>query len=562
MMLAAAIVILFAIGVSEPALSKNVILAVRLGGPIPEIVADDPLAELTASQPLGFRDYHEAFTRAAVDNRVQGVRLRLDSAGGGVATAQELRALIEKLRAAGKWSSAYMDTAGEFSPGNFVYYVASACDELSLNPQGDVNLIGLSARSPFMRGTLDKLGVKPEFLGRGDYKTARFFYTESGFTPADREMMDWLLDSLMDQLVDGIAERRNMESDHVRELIDRGPYFREEALTANLVDRLEDWHDFAERTAKKVSNGAEVVGVRTYLRRSKPRRSGPKIGVVTAVGSILRGSSGKNINPLFGGDVAGSDTIARAFRNVRSTRGLKAVVFRIDSPGGSVMGSEIIRQEMERTAEQVPVVVSMSNTAASGGYWITCGAQKVVASPGTLTGSIGVYAGHFNMERFWNDKIGMSFGRIDRGANANLYGGLEDWTDPQRMVIDRMLDRIYDDFVERVSDSRGMTVDAVDAIGRGRVFTGLQAGDNGLVDVVGGFDEALELARELAGIDPDVAVQLVDYPKVLPWWQEIVKKRRDEEAAIRGTVDLLQQAWQTGSVNIPGLVWMPPVYVR
>jgi protease-4 len=564
-LLATVMAVLFAVGLSEPALSRQVLLAVRLGGPIPEIVAEDPLAELTAGQVLSLRDYHEALTRAAADDRVQGVRLRIDSVGGGVATGQELRGLVQKLRTAGKWTSAYLDTAGEFAPGNFVYYLASACDEVSLNPMGEVNLIGLSARAPFMRGTFDKLGVKPEWPGRGEYKTARFFYTERGFTPANREMLDWLLDSLMDQLAGGIAESRKMAPEAVRELIDQGPFCARDAVDANLVDHLEDWHDFALRTAGRVSDDVEVIGLRNYLRRSEPSRGGAKIGVVTAVGTIMRGSSGKSINPMLGDDIMGimgSDTIARAFRNLRATRGIKAVVLRVDSGGGSVLASEIIRQEVQRTAEKLPLVVSMSNAAASGAYWITCGAQKVVANPGTFTGSIGVYAGHLNMDRFWEDKIGITFGRLDRGTNANLYGSLEDWTDSQRAVVNQMLDRVYDLFLQRVGESRGMTVDAVDAVGRGRVFTGSQAAENGLVDEIGGFDRAVELARELAGIDPDATVQLVDYPKILPWWSEMVRRRRDEEAAVRETADLIEQVWRTGQMPLPGLAWMPPVYVR
>jgi protease-4 len=561
-LLAAAIVVLFAVGVSEPTLSREVILAMRLGGPIPEVVAEDPFAELTASQILSQRNYHEAFERAIRDDRVRGLRVRIDSGGAGIATTQEIRAYIDDFRAAGKWSSAYIDTAGEFGPGNFVYYLASACDEISLNPQGDVNLIGLSARSPFMQGTMDKLGIKPEYPGRGDYKSARFMYTKRDFTPAHREMLDWLLDSLMEQLAGGVAERRGMEPGRVLELIDQGPFLGGEALKAGLVDRLEDWTEFSERVKTRTSKGAEVVGVRSYLRRSSAPSRGPRIGVVTAVGAIMRGPSGKSINPLMGADVMGSDTISRAFRDLRATPGIRAVVFRVDSPGGSALASEIIRREMRRTAEKVPVVVSMSNVAGSGGYWISCGASKVVANPGTLTGSIGVVAGHLNMDVFWEEKIGVTFGRIDRGANANIYGSLEDWTDPQREIVDRMLDRIYDDFVMRVSLARGMTVEAVDAVGQGRVFTGAQAAENGLVDRVGGFDDAIQLARELAGIDPDARVQLVDYPKILPWWSEMVRRRQDEEAAVRDTIDLLEQSWRTGQLPVPGTVWMPQIFVR
>ena len=229
----------------------------------------------------------------------------------------------------------------------------------------------------------------------------------------------------------------------------------------------------------------------------------------------------------------GSDTIARAFRDARKASGVKAVVFRVDSPGGSALASEIIRKEMVRTAEKLPVVVSMKNVAASGGYWVSCGAQKIIADPGTQTGSIGVLAGHLNMDQFWADKMGVTFGRLDAGRNANIYGSLENWTDEQRAIVDRMLDRIYDDFLDRVSAARGMDRDAVDAIARGRVWTGAQALELGLVDELGDFDRAVVVARELAGIAPDARVALVDFPKVRPWWQEMFERQYDDEATAR-----------------------------
>jgi protease-4 len=324
---------------------------------------------------------------------------------------------------------------------------------------------------------------------------------------------------------------------------------------------MEDWTGFVDRLEEEHGT-AETVSVRSYLRRRGHAKRGPKIAVVTATGTILRGSSGESFNPLFGGPVMGSDTISKAFRNVRKANGIKAVVFRVDSGGGSAVASEIIRQEMVRTAAEIPVVVSMSNVAGSGGYWIGCGAQRIVADPGTLTGSIGVYVGHLNTSGFYENKLGVTFGRLDRGDNANIYGELEDWTDSQRAVMDRVLDRIYDDFVERVSKARGMEPATVDAIGRGRVFTGVQAWDNGLVDVVGGFDEALVEAKKLADIEPDADVQLIDFPRPMPWWQQLAKRRIGDEAAIGERLEALERWLSAGTVATPGAVWMPPITIR
>jgi len=549
-------------GLAKPKLPSSAVLAITLAGPIGEVTAEDPFAEMFGDQPLSLRDLRWALVRAAEDDRIEGVRLRIGSFGGGFAVTQELRDLLQGVRASGKWTSAYMDTAGEFTPGNSVYYLASACDEISLHPGGDVNLIGFSVRSPFLRGTFDKLGIRPEFPGRGEYKTARFMYTERDFTPEAREMTDWLVGSIFDQLVEGVAQGRGMEPDEVRNLIDRGPFLGEETQEAGLVDHREDWTTFTERIDEKAGS-AKMVGFRSYLESGGSSSRGGKIAVVTAVGQIMRGESRREFNPLFGmSDIMGSETIARAFRAIRKDNEIKAVVFRIDSPGGSALASEIIREEMARTAEKIPVVVSMSNVAGSGGYWITCGAHRIVADPGTITGSIGVLTGHLNMEGFYNDKLGITFGKADFGANADIYGGLEDWNDQQRAIVDRVLDKIYDRFVTLVSESRGMSWDSVDAIGRGRVFTGAQARENGLVDEVGGFDIALAEAKGLAGIDVDAKIRLVDFPRIKPWWQQFVKKRSDDQVAIESAIREFETLMRTGTVQLPGEVWMPPVVLQ
>ena len=549
-------------GLSKPGLPSTVVLALNLAGPIAEVTAEDPFAEMFGDQPLSMQDLRWALNRAADDDRVVGVRLRIGNFGGGFAMTQELRDLIQGVRASGKWTSAYLETAGEFAPGNSVYYLASACDEISLHPGGDVNLIGFSVRSPFLRGTFDKLGIRPEFPGRGDYKTARFMYTERDFTPAAREMTDWLVGSLFEQLVEGVAQGRGLAPDEVRNLIDRGPFLGEETQEAGLVDHREDWTTFTGRIEDKAGS-AKIAGLSRYLASRGSSSRGAKIAVVTAVGGIMRGESRREFNPLFGmNDVMGAETIAGAFRAVRRDPDIKAVVFRVDSPGGSALASEIIREEMARTAEKIPVVVSMGNVAGSGGYWVTCGAQAIVAEPGTITGSIGVLTGHLNMEGFYNDKLGITFGKADFGANADIYGELEDWNDQQRAIVDRVLDKIYDRFVTLVSESRGMSREAVDAIGRGRVFTGIQGVENGLVDMVGGFDTALEEAKRLAEIDLDAKVRLVNYPKAKPWWQQFVNRKSDDQVALESILRDYQTFVTTGNVPFQGEVRMVPLVIQ
>jgi protease-4 len=534
----------------------NTLLTVEISGPIPEAATDSPFGELFALRTLTRQDYRDALVQAASDSKVRGVRVKIQEFTAGFATIEELRELLAKVGRAGKATSAYLETAGEFAPGNAQYLLATSCKRVVLNPMGDVNLIGLSARTPFIRGTLDKLGIAPEFPGIGDYKSARFFYTEKDFTPAAREMTTWLLGSVTKQVVAGIAAGRGMTAVQAEMLMRRGPFLGPAALKEKLVDELADWETFVESCNAHGSQELQEVSIRRYLKADRPDRSGTPIAVVVAEGEILRGENGYSPMPLFGGDVMGSETLARAWREVRDS-GAKAAIFRINSPGGSAVASEIIRTEMLKTAARIPVVVSMGDVAASGGYWITCGARKIVADPGTITASIGVFSGHLDMTRFWEDKIGVTWGRIDTAPNGSMYSSVDPWTPEQRKTVQAFLDRIYDSFLERVASSRKLTRGQVDDIGRGRVFTGEQAKERRLVDELGTFDDALAAAKELAGLKPEVAVELVFYPTSRPFFQKIME--RDDAEARWGA--MVKEAL-AGKIVTPGPVWMPPIKIE
>ena len=535
----------------------NTVLAIDISGPIPEMTPDSPFGDIFGPRLVSRQDLRDGLVQAASDARVQKVVVKVGDLEAGFATIQEIHTLLEKVRKAGKETYAYLDTAGEFSPGNAQYYLASACKKVVLNPLGDVNLTGLAIRSPFIRGTLDKLEIEPDFPGIGDYKTARFFYTQKEFTPAHKEMMQWLLDSLTRQIGAGIAAGRGMDPKQVRLLMQGGPYLGPDALRVKLVDELNDWESFLEENTTRPDGKLERVSLRKYLRAGRPDQSGTEVAVVVAEGTILRGESGYSPMPLFGGDVMGSDTIAHAFQQVRDS-GAKAVIFRINSPGGSAVASEIIRAEMVRTAKKMPVVVSMGDVAASGGYWITCGAKRIVADPGTITASIGVFGGHLAMARFWEDKLGITWGKLDGAPNSAIFGSLDPWTPEQKAVVQKFLDRIYDRFLHNVSASRNMPREAVDAIGRGRVFTGEQAKERGLVDALGGFDAALAVARELAGLKPDARVELTFYPKARSIWQRLLERNDDAEARMQAMV----REVLAGRAVTPGPVWLAPIQVQ
>jgi len=538
-------------------LPGNALLTLNISGPIPQRSSDDPFAELFGPQPPSFIDLRDALLRATTDKRVRGVRVKVSELEAGFATVQEVRALLAAVGRAGKPTWAYLDTAGEFAPGNLQYLLATGCRKVAVNPLGDVNLVGLAARSPFIRGTFDKLLIEPDFPGIGDYKTARFMYTEKDFTPAQKEMTGWLVDSLQRQMIAGIADGRGLTAEQVTALMERGPFLGPEALDAHLIDELVDWPTFAAATTAGAAGKLSEVGLRQYLKAGRPDRKGAPIAVVVAEGGIQRGESGYSPVPLFGGDVMGASTVARAFQQVRDSRA-KAVIFRINSPGGSAVASEIIRAEMVKTAEKMPVVVSMGDVAASGGYWITCGANSVIASPGTITASIGVFGGHLAMSKFWEEKLGVTWGRLDGAPNAAIYDSLDAWTPEQRQAVDRFLGRIYDAFLERVSASRKLSRDEVDAVGRGRVFTGAQAIGKGLLDELGGFDAALAKARELAGLEAGAAVDLQFYPKRRNVLESVLDRERDE-----GQARLARTLSEVAAGRLPGgPVWLPPIVVR
>lgn len=550
--------VLVAVAVAVRHLPGQAVLRVDIAGAIPEAAPELPLAGLFGPTPVSRRDLRDGLLAAAQDARVRAVRVRIGDLAVGLATLQEVRVLLERIGEAGKPTMAYLDTAGEFAPGNLEYYLATACHRIVMNPLGDVNLVGLSARVPFMRGALDKLGIEPEFPGIGDFKTARYFYTHKEFTPAHREMMEWLLESATDQLITGIAKGRRVERAQAKGWVERGPFTGPQALAEGLVDDLADWETVRKETGELAGRSLHEVSLGRFLRSGRPDERGTVIAVVVGRGAIMRGDSGYSPVPLFGGDVMGAQTLAQAWRHVRRSPA-RAAIFRVDSPGGSAVASEIIRAEMARTAKQIPVIVSMGDVAASGGYWVSCGARRIIASPGTITASIGVFAGHLAANDFFADKLGITWGRVDAAPNAAIFGGLDSWTAEQREVVQRNLDRIYDAFLERVAEARGLSREEVDAVGQGRVFTGAQALERRLVDALGGFEEALAAAREEAGLAPDAPVKLEFYPRPESIWKRLVQG--SEEGALRQ----LWRALAEGRIEAPrppGAVWLPPIIVR
>ncbi len=497
---------------STPTVPAQVVLELELDQPLPELAQEDALQLLGESTPT-IRDVVDALERAGDDDRVKGVVARISTGPGSMAAAQELRDAVKAFRAKGKKAVAYADSFGEFNGGNSAYFVAAAFDEVYVQPSGDVGLIGIAAETPFAKDAFGKLGVVPQMGKRHEYKNAVNTFTETGYDAFHREATEKYLGSLHAQLVQGIAADRRLEESQVRGLIDSGPHLGEDALDAKLVDGLAYRDEVYAKVKEDWGKDAEFLYLHKYLARAgRPHQEGSKtIALIYGVGQVMRGES--DFNPLSGESTLGGDSVAAAFRKAVDDDEVKAIVFRVDSPGGSYVASDTVRREVQRAREQgKPVVVTMGNLAASGGYFVSLDADKIVAQPGTLTGSIGVYAGKFVTRDFW-EKLGVNWDTVAFGQNAAFYSTDAEFTPEQRKKLDAELDRIYADFTSKAAAGRKLPLEKLQSVAKGRVWTGLDAKELGLVDELGGFPRALALAKELAGIGADEKVRIELFPR-------------------------------------------------
>jgi protease-4 len=509
------------------------VLDLQVSGTIAERSLDDPFGKLFGAKRPALRDYVEALLRAADDDRISGVLVTIDRPAAGFAQLQELRDAILAFRESGKWAVAYTETVGEFSQGNGAYYLATACDSIWLAPPGDVNLTGLRAEVSFIRGTLDLLRVVPDFDHIGKYKNAMNFFTDKAMNEAYREAMDTLVGSVYGQFRAGIAEGRKMSEDEVQALIDRGPFLAPQALEAGLVDRL-GYRDELESDLKEHNDGhLNLIPVGRYLKGGRYYDRGPRLAVIYGVGMVRRGES--EHDPFTGGDNMGSDTVAKAIKNAREDDSIRAIVLRVNSPGGSYVASDLIWREVSLTSGKKPIVISMSNVAASGGYFVSMAADRIIAEPGTITASIGVLAGKMITTGMWN-MAGVTSDSVQRGQHATFFSNETKYSPTERAVFRSWLERIYDDFVTKAAQGRGKTFDEVDEIAQGRIWSGEDALRLGLIDGLGGMATAIAQALDLAELDPASRVQLVEFPSPKSWFQQMF----DRETVAAVFIDALR----------------------
>jgi protease-4 len=494
-----------------PSVPSSAALVLRPGGEMPETEPDDVLGQVLGRDVNSVRGFVDALRKARRDSRVRTVILMPSTLELPYwAKVQEMRDAIVDFRESGKKVTAFLEYGGDRE-----YYLASAADRVFLLPTSPLDLTGVASYEMFLRGTFDKLGVQPDFLHIGDYKTAPNQLTEKGFTPAHREMAQSLNRDMYEQLIAGIAESRKKPEDEIRALIDRGPFVAEEALEAGLVDELAYEDQLDDRVPELADVGDSRIEGTAYQRvraESVGLRPRSRIAVLYAVGTIVSGKSGYD---ALNGSVIGSDTMVEQIRKIRDDDSIRAIVLRIDSPGGSSVASDVIWRELMITREENPsrpLVASMSDLAASGGYYIAMPADAIVAQPGTLTGSIGIYAGKMALGGAL-EKIGVTGETVTSGANADIYSPFVPFTPDQRVKVQAFMQGFYDTFVQKAADSRKSTPAQIHAVAQGRVWTGKQALAHGLVDALGGVDAAVALAKERADIPADEDVQLVVYPE-------------------------------------------------
>jgi protease IV len=524
------------------------ILELDLTEGLTEELPADPLSALLTHRRNRLPEVVDGLRRARTDHRVKALVVKLGGNRLGLAKVQELRDAITRFRESGKLTVAWAETFGEFSPGNVPYYLATAFERICLQPSGDVGLTGITLESWFYRGMLDKLGIDYQLGKRYEYKSAANTFTERAFDTPQREMQQRIAASITRQLADAIGGARGIGAAEVRKLIDRGPFLAAEAVTAGLVDELGYRDEVYARVHREIGPDAQLQWLGRYQRvralaRNARKLPNPRerfIALIHVGGPLRSGRSARG--PASG--AAGSDTVTAALRAAARDERVRGIVLRVNSPGGSYVASDTIWRAVARARNAgKPVVVSMSDLAASGGYFISAGADAIVAQPGTLTGSIGVFGGKPVLGGLLT-RAGVTTDAVAEGERARMFSAMQPFTEPEWDKVNSWLDHVYADFTRKVAQGRRLSESQLDEIARGRVWTGAEAAGNGLVDEVGGLELAEQVARRRAGLPADVPVRL--YPRPNPM-DRLRPQESSEDRAAAASVGAVPEALAAGA---------------
>ena len=504
-------------------IKDNSVLRLDLDKPIQEVGVDNPFAELSGpfgggEDVIGLKDIREAISYAAKDDHIKGIYIKAENPGAGWATLEEIRNELLEFKKSKKFVCAYGEYYSEKG-----YYLASLADQIYLNPAGLLEWNGLSADYEFYKGTFDKLDVKPLIFRVGEFKSAVETFSRTDMSEASKRQSIELLNTLYGNYLANVSKSRKIPASELRGLADSlAVTTAESAARYKLVTHL-GYSDEMEGAIKKTlklddKKDIEYVSLGKYLKGDHPSDDGDfnkRVAVVIAEGVIVSGESGD-------GNI-GSEDFVKELKKIRENDKIKAVVLRINSPGGSALASDVMWREIGLTRKKKPVIASMSDVAASGGYYMAMGCDKIVAQPNTITGSIGIFAMLFNLQDFFDNKLGITFDGVKTNPHADWPTLTREMTDFEKMKIQRSVEEGYETFTRKAAEGRKMDVEKLRSLASGRVWSGTEAKDNGLVDVLGGLDESIKIAAKAAKLDEgDYRVRF--YPEKIDPVQEFIKK--------------------------------------
>ncbi|HKR05267.1 MAG TPA: signal peptide peptidase SppA [Bacteroidia bacterium] len=487
-------------GEKSTTISANSILEIKLDEPLTERTPNNPLKNLKfpsleTSKQLGVYDIVKNIEKAGTDESIKGIYLDVSNIQGGLASIEEIRNALLRFKESKKFIIAYSEDYAQTT-----YYLCSVADKIYLNPQGAIDFKGFFTELAFFKGMLEKLEIQPEVIRHGKFKSAVEPFIADKMSPENREQIKTFVDAMWNHTVEGIAQSRKKSAEQIMQIADSLKVQQpEDAVTYGLADQLA-YQDEVEKILKE-KTGISSTGKLNLVSLGKynhvPEKLGDyvsdKIAIVFAAGAIGSGEGDD--------EQIGSETTAAAIHKARLDKNVKAIVLRVNSPGGSALASEVIWRETELAQKVKPVVVSMGNLAASGGYYISCAADTIVAQPNTITGSIGVFGVLFNIKNMLNNKLGITTDIYKTGNYSDIGMPTHPLSDAERKIIQNSVEDVYSTFIKHVADGRGMTTAEVDSIGQGRVWSGIDAKRLGLVDVLGGFNDAIKIAAKMAKLD-------------------------------------------------------------
>lgn len=527
---------------APPGLPRQMILALEIDGDTPELPPRGGFGGPFWNGVPTLQQTITAIDTAAQDKRVKGLYVRLREPGLSLAHAQEIRAAVMRFNASKKFASLYTTSFGEAGGGLSQYYLASAFDEIWMQPMGVLSIGGIRAEVPYLRPLLDKWKIVPEFFQRKDYKTAYESFQRSDMTPENRRMLGDIVQGIRTEIVDTVPAARGLSAAEFERRVNEGLFTAPQALEAKLITNADYVDLLLKQIKKKATGDAEAsddifVDPLTYIAHRGYKKSGPRVALIYVIGAIVSNEMGEGM--------AAAEDIAPAILQASEDESIKAIVLRIDSPGGSPVASESILRAITLAKEKgKKVIISMGNTAASGGYWIASGGDRIFALPTTLTGSIGVLGGKVSIGGLWKD-WGVNWDQsVQWGENAGMWSMNSPFTASEAKRFNLMLDHVYDSFLDRVAQGRKMKKQDVDAIAGGRVWTGAQAVKNGLIDEIGGLHETFSYVAQLLGVKAGGDLEIIQLPHPKTPFEEILEFLHHQGMVAQG-IALQMEIYQT-----------------